>query len=151
MVQIKLKRFTAYKGNAYYAGVYRDIDLPEAIRNNPDLVIRSSEGVDLATPNYHNSLKEQKVKVGGSTPNQKKDNYNPPKPVILEEEKEKLNIATATVDQLAAIDGITMSTAQKVLEEREKGEFGDYADLDKRVPLKGNRKWENFSDRISLN
>lgn len=200
MAQVTLKRLAVYKGNPYYAGVYDEKELPPAILNDPDLIVRPNDG-SAKTPSYHQSLKEQTVKVGAEVQNQKKSSYTPTPPAIVEDPepdappprttrvsvlkdtashkatsdtasskkssqtepeeeapppakpnqtKSKLDINSATVDELGSLDSITVTTANKVVEERLKKPFADFEDLDKRVPLKGNRKWESFSDRLSL-
>lgn len=185
-MKIRLKRLTTYKGNPYYAGVYNEKELPDVILNDPELVDRPNDG-ETKTPNFHQSLKEQTVKVGGTVQNQKKSNYQPVPPKIIdnpEEESSKskqttqernsteedksardtrdesnkednndepvFNVNTATTDELASLDGVTLPTARQVVEEREKKKFVDFEDMDKRVTLKGNRKWEGFSDRLSF-
>jgi DNA uptake protein ComE-like DNA-binding protein len=151
MAQIKLKRLTIVNGNPYHAGIYEENYLPDSIKKDPSLIEEIDQ--DISTPDYQNTLKTQSIDIGSAKPNSEKISFSgEPAKVMTEERvnKEKIDINTATVDQLASLDGVTVANAQKIVEEREKAKFTEIADLDKRVALKGSRKWESLSDRIIL-
>lgn len=151
MAQYKLKQLTIVNGNPYHAGVYEEEYLPDAIKNDPNLIEQPDQNVTL--PDYQ-SLQTQSIEIGAATPNSEQISYSgQPAKVITEEKKSKTSpvaINTATAEEIAALDGVSLANAQKIVEERAKSEFTDFADLDKRVALKGNRKWESFGDRLIL-
>ena len=156
----KVHQLIRLHGNPIFAGVYDASELPDSIKQNAALCTK----IDPQTPptaNYKSGITTQEITVGTKTPTQGKESFTPKKPIDIDaQEKEKaeqnkdkvsiLNINTATVDQLSSIDGITVSTAQEVIAEREKTKFASFQDLDKRVSLKGNRKWSTYSDRITV-
>lgn len=157
MAQIKLKRLTIVNGNPYHAGVYEENYLPDSIKNDPSLVEDLDDSV--STPDYQNTLKKQSINIGGDKPNAEQISFKGETPKVINDDKKRIIsdegvpsvvINTATVDQLVSLDGVTVSIAQKIVEEREKEKFSDYSDLDKRAGLKGNRKWESLSDRVTL-
>lgn len=152
--QLRLKNLTKIGSNIYYAGVYDADYLPPAIRNDSNLV-EEIDNSSIEISEFKNSLKTQKINIGSAQTNSEKTSFKTEPVVELpetneESSKQEYNINQATVDELANLDGITVSTAQKIIEERNVKEFVDFADLDKRVSLKGNRKWENLSDRLSF-
>lgn len=168
-MKVRLKRIATYKGNPYYAGIYISIELPEAILKDPELVVAVDSNEELGKSDYNQSLTEKKIKFGASESNLTKQSHkNQPPKIIVDPPEEKspsakptestdkeektkvVDINTVAIDDLSILDGITASTAQKVAEERQKNLFVDFADLDKRVPLKGGRKWSSFSDRITI-
>lgn len=151
MAKIKLKRLTIVNGNPYHAGVYEENYLPDSIKNDPSLV--ESQGDNVLQPDYQNTLKTQSINIGGDKPNAEQISFKGETPKVIQEEVENppsIEINTATVDQIASLKGVSLSVAQKVVEEREKQKFSDYSDLDNRVALKGNQKWKSHSDRVTL-
>lgn len=160
MAKVRLKRLAIEEGNSYHAGVYEANYLPPSILNDPDL-IENLEG-KITTPNFNNALKTEEITIGTDKPNSQEITFKgEPAKIIDSGSQEKnpptqadeatpLNINKATVDDLAAIDGVTLVNAQKAIEERGKTKFKDFADLDKRVSLRGNRKWESMQDKITI-
>lgn len=62
----------------------------------------------------------------------------------------KVNINTATVEQLDSLPGVGESTAQKIIADREEnGPFGSPEDL-KRVSGIGDKKYEDLADLITV-
>lgn len=150
MAQVKLKRLTIINGNPYHAGVYDENYLPESIKNDLTLVENLDEVSN--TPNYQNTLRKQEINIGGEKPSAEQISFKGETPKVIEQDNKSnsIKINTATVDEIASLNGVTVVNAQKVVEEREKEKFSDYSDLDTRVSLKGSRKWESFSDRITF-
>jgi len=157
MSKVRLKKFTRCNGNAYHIGTYDREYLPPQILNTPGLVAELDEKPSI-TPNYKENLKAETVTMGTSSPAQKNTTYTTPENVDLDKEEaksntesvSKLDINKSTVDELSGVDGVTVSTAKSIVDQREKNPFKDYADLDKRLPLRGKKKWESLSDRIEI-
>lgn len=158
--KLKLKTLTQIGSDIYHEGTYDEAYLPFVIRNDPSLVSEVGKPEGEVTE-FKSSLKTQKIEIGSAQSNEKTSFKTKP-PVVIEDpktkEEDKENTEPpiydpnqATIEELESVDGITVNTAQKVIEERVKKKFVDFADLDKRVPLKGNRKWEIFGDRLSIN
>lgn len=164
MEKYKVHQLVRYKGNPIFAGVYNANELPDVIKNNPNLATKVTTDA-IATANYQAAIKSQNIYVGAKGGMQGQESFNPKPAVDIDAEdkkkteenkkKEKVVVSavvnTSTIDELSAIDGITMATAQDIVVEREKTKFVDFDDLDKRVALKGGRKWASFSDRLKIN
>ncbi len=60
----------------------------------------------------------------------------------------KLCINTATAEEIAVLDGVSLEKATKVVELRQEKQFGDCNDLDARVKLAFGRKWQTYNDKI---
>ncbi len=166
MVKVKLNQLViGAGGTAYYAGVYDSAQLPPSIVANS----RYCSALEDATPvAFKDSLVKKKIKIGeGDRQGAQQQSFQGEKTVNLKTEPTKdqvktdkdggtssppkLSVNKATADELATIDGITAATATKLVEEREKGAFKSFDDLEKRLPLTNNRKWaNNFSDRINF-
>ncbi len=61
----------------------------------------------------------------------------------------KVNINTATKDELMKLPGVGSSTAESILEERKKGKFKSIQDL-KRISGIGEKKFEKLKDHIRV-
>lgn len=62
----------------------------------------------------------------------------------------RLNINTATEEDLTKLEGVGTRTADKIMEEREVKLFNSIEDLDKRATLMFGKKWEEFVDKITF-
>lgn len=150
----KVHQLIKLGNNPIFAGTYDEAELPESIKNNPKLCTLI-DGNSPPTANYAASITTQNITLGTKEPLQKQESFKPKPPVEIDPEKDKTTLVVfdvneATIEELSSLDGITVQTAQEVVTQREKTKFVDLADLDKRVPLKGNRKWSNFSDRLKF-
>lgn len=163
MSKIQLKRLAVIEGDLYHPGIYKPGELPPQIVSNPDLVDKVVTGKDKSVTEFDNSLKVQKINLGEEVSNINAPGYKGQETVILESEKEnkvfgtekvakdsKINLNTATLDEIAGINGVTMPTAQKIVEQRETDKFKDLSDLETRASLPGKKKWESLKNSIAF-
>lgn len=104
------------------------------------------------TPELNYSLEAKDVKADSVAQVEVKSNSSTTastdiKDISLEVEPEQnsptqVQINYITKTAIVDLKYIGHKTAEKVVSERSKSPFVSYADLDERVPLSGNRKWE---------
>ena len=174
MGKVKLTKLTIVKGNTYHIGVYDQEYLPAEILKSPGLVTEldatninpnhknaiKKQVVNIGSPkdnsqkSSYQTVKPVEIKLDGENSGIKKPEETSSarqrrsgSPHVVREDtsSETVNINTATVDMLSSLDGITVATANKVIEVRQKTPFVDLQDLTKKVPLKGTKKWDKFS------
>lgn len=159
MDRYKVHQLIKFNGNPIFAGIYDAVELPDRIKENKNLCTKLDENAP-KTANYQAGTVTQNVTVGTKSGITGVESFDPKPAVDIDQNTQPVETAksvtsinpnTASLDELADLDGITVTTAQKVIEERSKEKFVDLDDLDKRVPLKGSRKWSKFSDRLKFN
>lgn len=145
---MKYKVHYAYiniKGQTIPAGVYEEeqLDLAEA-RNKTILTLYD----------IPDQVKVEKVSddIGVKVFNPRVANdFDGIKELKLEQEQSKvektaIKINSAHEDLIAAIKYVSQKTAKQVVELRAEKPFVSYVDLDERVPLKFNRKWQDLAN-----
>ena len=104
------------------------------------------DGKKIYIPNKKEKINEYIIKSNGNTFIQEGDKSQS----ILSKENDKVNINTATLNELDSLPGIGPSTAQKIIDYREKnGEFKKIEDL-QNVKGIGNAKYEEVKDKITI-
>lgn len=104
------------------------------------------DGQKIYIPNKKEKINEYIIKSNGNTFIQEGDKSQS----ILSKENDKVNINTATLNELDSLPGIGPSTAQKIIDYREKnGEFKKIEDL-QNVKGIGNAKYEEVKDKITI-
>lgn len=104
------------------------------------------DGQKIYIPNKKEKINEYIIKSNGNTFIQEGDKSQS----TLSKENDKVNINTATLNELDSLPGIGPSTAQKIIDYREKnGEFKKIEDL-QNVKGIGNAKYEEVKDKITI-
>ena len=134
MVYLK-KDYVSKSGNFYSRGKYNSIEeLPEVIRRNPEYITpkETTNSVVLSSdPIRHVGITKEITSI---------------RPVISKVvEEPRLNINTATIDEISSLRGVGKATAKKITELREESPFSSRDDLNTRVPLPGSRDWKEYS------
>lgn len=134
MIYLK-KDYVSKSGNFYGRGQYNSIEqLPKTIRTNPEYI----SGKEINNTLVLNS--EDRKHIG---PTKETQTIKPIVSKIVEEPK--LNINSATIEEISALRGIGRATAKKIHELREESPFSSKEDLNNRVPLYGSRDWNEYS------
>jgi hypothetical protein len=133
MIYLK-KDYVSKSGNFYSRGKYNSIEeLPEVIRKNPDY-ISARESTSVVISN-------EPIRHVGNT-----KEIPAIRPVVSRVvEEPKLNINTASVEEISSLQGVGKATAKKITELREEAPFSSREDLNTRVPLPGSRDWKQYS------
>ncbi|MFN6560042.1 MAG: hypothetical protein RMY28_009560 [Nostoc sp. ChiSLP01] len=139
---VTLKKHAIYSGNFYHPREYKPGELPLALLTE-EYVTQGSPEIPTFSP-FAGSFEETKVIIGAETPNNEQTTYGTTTVVV----PTRIQINDATIEAIAALDGISLSVAKKVVEERVKTFFTSLEDLKTRVPLAKNLKWESFSDKL---
>lgn len=127
-------------GRLIQPGVYEDTDIDIAEARNKTVL--TAVEIDSVIEAVQIEDKVNQLRVG----NLSGDVVNE---IRLEATVSNYKINTLDINKLSEADlinlkYITKATATKVIDERTKQPFINYADLDKRVPLKGVRKWQDI-------
>jgi DNA uptake protein ComE-like DNA-binding protein len=144
---MKYKLHTAYvnfHGTVVPAGVHdeKDIDLAEARRKS----IVTLADIEIPTKKVPEVDKVVEKKFSATPDNSFDITEKVLEPVTETVVKESLKINSATLEEIAALKYIGKITANKVVAERAKERFTTEMELDKRVPLKGGRHWQDIFD-----
>lgn len=143
--RVYLKRLFFDRGNAYHPGWYEPGYLPAACMVE-GLVTQA--GIPASQkPDYRNSLTTQTISIHSPEPITEKTSYKGEKPLVAPTKQQKVNVNKATVDQLSLLPNVGVSTANKIVEARDKEPFKNVDELKKRIEL-SRGKWEEISDRL---
>ncbi|ACC81158.1 helix-hairpin-helix domain-containing protein [Nostoc punctiforme] len=141
---VTLKKHAQYQGNFYHPREYKPGELPTALLTE-EYVTQGSPDIPTFSP-FAGSFEETIIKIGAETPNNEQVNYGTSTVVVPT--PERIHINDATIEAIAALEGVSIVVAKKVAEERVKSPFTSLEDLKLRVPLGKNLKWETYSDKL---
>lgn len=158
-----LRIFPGRTGNIYMPGVYKPGELPKAAYNtyyctpvNPsDLVEKVIPPVigdaDLKNGSFKVEEMVKREEVKGLTEEisinqQTKGHDKHLKPKLVKPVKAPaIKINSATKEELLALNGVSKSTANKIMNLRDASGFIDYVDLNGRCPLPFGKDWSAFN------
>lgn len=149
---VKLLKLAVQGGNIYHPRIYNPGDLPEEIMARIDILDQSfltpPAASSVATPTVNNSdvTIENTVSFSVESPSTIPAAY-PTETVVIE--RPRVDINKATIDDLAKLPLVGVTTATKLDKEREKEPFTSIEDLNSRVPLKG-KNWEELKAQILI-
>lgn len=141
---VTLKKHAVYSGNFYHPREYNPGELPAALLSE-EYVTQGSPEIPTFSP-FAGSFEETKVIIGAETPNNELTSYGT-STVIVPTSVARIQINGATIEAIAALEGISITAAKKVVEERVKSPFTSLDDLKTRVQL-AKFNWEVFADKL---
>lgn len=150
---VYLKKIIPYGSNIFHPREYRPGELPEALLSEEFV----SQIVESASSQAVGLREVVPMEITVTSPNTTPAKY-PTDTVIVKPQEiiekkapslTKVNINTASSEEIAKLPVVNSQAATVVLKEREKTLFKDVEDLQNRVPLsKG--KWQDLADKISF-
>ncbi len=141
---VTLKKHAVYSGNLYHPREYRPGELPIALLTE-EYVSQGSPDIPTFSP-FAGSFEETKIIIGAEVPNNEQTSYGTTT-VIVPPASARIQINEATIEAISSLEGLSITVAKKVVEERVKSPFTSLDDLKVRVPL-SKLKWEAFTDRL---
>lgn len=142
---VTLKKHALVRGNFYHPREYNPGELPSELLVE-EYVLQNPPEVPTFSP-FAGAFEETNIKIGIETPTSEQTSYGTTV-IVPPVTPERIQINNATIEAIAALDGISLPVAKKVVEERVKTPFANLDDLKTRVPLAKNLKWESFSDKL---
>lgn len=150
--QVKLTKLLVVRGNFYHPRIYNPGDLPDEIMAQAEHLdqsfLKPPSAKEVLTPTIAKSddVIENKIAFSVEVPNTTPAPY-PTETVVLT--ASKIDVNRATVDELAKLSGVGVTTASKLVKERETQPFSSVEDLDSRVPLR-TKTWEELKPQILI-
>lgn len=149
--------YVSYTGEVIQPGEYTNlqIDLAEARNKSMVVDVDSNVKLDIDSGLHQNTIRDIKL-TSSSYKDVDAIGEIKLEPVIQHIQVNTVKINSASLEELTALKFVAEKTASLVIKEREKSHFTNYIDLNKRVPLRGRRKWEDiavidFSSNPKLN
>ena len=139
---VTLKKHALCNGTFYHPREYQPGELPPALLS-PEYVTQGSPLVVTFDP-FAGTFETTNITISVETPNNEKTTYGTSTVIVP---ASRIQINEATIEAIAALDGISITAAKKLVEERVKAPFISLDDLKVRVPL-NKLKWEVFADRL---
>lgn len=122
-------------------GIYKssDIDLAEARKKSIVTAVNANNFI-ASSPNPDDTIE---VKQFYSQPQDIDTKII--QPTIEIKKINAIKINSADIKEIESIKFVGKKTAEAVIKNREDKPFANYIDLDTRVPLRGNRKWQDIA------
>lgn len=138
---VVLKKHAYYKQVLYHPREYAPGELPAELLSD-EYVSQNPSALPTFDP-FAGRSETTTLTIGTEAPQSESGAFKGSAFVI----PERMQINSASVDDIAKLDGITLSTAKKVVTERQNSPFADLESLKARVPLKG-AEWDSVANRL---
>ncbi len=146
--KVYLKQRYIKEGNVFFQGHYKVAELPKAVLNEEYINVIGQESLP---QNYQSALKKQVIEITSTAPATKQVSYPASNPKSPPEKpltpSIKLNVNSATAEEIAKLKNVSMAIATKIIEARNKKPFVDIEDLKSRIKL--NRgSWDDIQSNL---
>lgn len=138
---VTLKKHAYCKQVLYHPREYQPGELPVELLSD-EYVIQNSSALPTFDP-FAGRFETTVLTIGTESPNSESGAFKNSAFVV----PQKFQINAASVEDIAALEGVSLTVAKKVVAERVNAPFTGLEDLKIRVAAKG-LDWETFTDRL---
>lgn len=121
-------------------GIYDESDIDLGVARYKSIITAETSDVEARVEPQPDFIKTFEPKI--NDPTAVKELKMDPEKKILKVKHLKIN--SASLQDISDVKYVSKKIAQKVIDLREEAKFSNYLDLDERVPLGFNRKWEDI-------